>query len=343
MSIAPETPPRRPTIDDVAAHAGVSKTAVSKVLRNSYGLSPLMKARVEASIKELDYRPLVSARLRGQTFTIGVVLPDYENDFFGDIVAGASDHLAATPYQLILAIMEDGRKDGKQAIDALTDRKVDGLLAISPLAETAWLEAVGQRVPFVQLGRHDDSMNYDTIVGDDAAGADRVMDHLLAMGHRSIAHLSKVEEEDGIDHPTTTTAIRSAVYRSRMITAGLADHVSVIDSRFNQGEAYEATSAAIAAGVSPSAIFAGNDQAAFGVARALYEAGMDDVALVGYDDTAMAAHPLVQLTSVAQDGRGMGRLAMDLLFERIKGRREAAHHVMRPELIVRRSSATPLR
>src|SRR5690349_24780938 len=98
------TPPRRVTIVDVAQHAQVSTTTVSKVLRNAYGASPAMRAKVQQSIAELGYRPSAAARgLRGQTYTIGVMLPDLRNLFFADILDGITAPLAGTDYQVLLA------------------------------------------------------------------------------------------------------------------------------------------------------------------------------------------------------------------------------------------------
>src|SRR4051812_29929006 len=94
---------RRVTITDVAQHANVSTAAVSKVLRNAYGVSPSMQARVRAAIEDLDYRPQAAARgMRGQTYTIGVLVPDLRNPFFPEILDGVSEQLAGTGYSVFL-------------------------------------------------------------------------------------------------------------------------------------------------------------------------------------------------------------------------------------------------
>src|SRR3954452_18383978 len=99
----PKHAPRRVTIVDVARHAQVSTTAVSKVLRNAYGASPAMRAKVRQAIAELGYRPNAAARgLRGQTYTIGVMLPDIRNPFFPDILDGLTDTLRDTDYHVLL-------------------------------------------------------------------------------------------------------------------------------------------------------------------------------------------------------------------------------------------------
>ena len=98
------TPARRVTIVDVARHARVSTTTVSKVLRNAYGTSPAMRAKVREAITELGYRPSAAARgMRGQTYTIGVMLPEIRNPFFADVLDGMTDWLRATDYQILMA------------------------------------------------------------------------------------------------------------------------------------------------------------------------------------------------------------------------------------------------
>ncbi|TMR19112.1 LacI family transcriptional regulator, partial [Nonomuraea turkmeniaca] len=125
--------PRRVTIADVARHAGVSTTAVSKVLRSAYGVSPAMRDRVKAAIDELGYRPHAAARaMRGRTFTIGVLLPDLRNPFFPDILDGLSEQLDGTDYQVIMVQGGPDVKAETRAIDALVDRQVDGTLMIAP-------------------------------------------------------------------------------------------------------------------------------------------------------------------------------------------------------------------
>src|SRR3954469_18797505 len=95
--------PRRVTIADVASHAQVSTTAVSKVIRNAYGVSPSMRDRVKAAIEDLGYRPHAAARaMRGRTFTIGLMLPHIRNPFFADILDGLMEQLADTDYQTIM-------------------------------------------------------------------------------------------------------------------------------------------------------------------------------------------------------------------------------------------------
>ena len=328
---------RRATISDVAAAANVSRAAVSKVLQGAYGVSDDMRQRVNTAIEQLNYRPLVSARgLRGATFTFGITIPDFRNHFFSEVIRGAVEFLADTPYQLLTSPVDQGHREGYRAIEALYDRQVDGILTISPLVETAWLEDMALRVPVVELGRHDIAKNYDVVRGDDAAGTRAVMEHLFSLGHTRIAHVAQVDAEaSGAD--VTPPAIRRRVYEELMRDAGLAENIQIIEALYQEMSAYHATKSVIDHGLPPTAIFAGNDDAALGVLRATAERGVD-LSVCGYDDSQLADHPLINLTSVNQHGADMGRVAMELLVERVKGRTESRVETMHPVLIARGST-----
>lgn len=327
------------TIRDVALRAGVSRAAVSKVIRNAYGVSPAMRDRVALAIKELDYRPSVAARaLRGSSFTIGVEVPTLANSFFNRIVSGASAALEGGPYQLIVAPAQSDSGEGVRAIEALADRQVDGLIAVSPMVEPEWLERLARHTPIVMLGRHDASVGYDTVTNDDVAGTDQVMDHLLSLGHRRIAHLT-VSEDIARRVAAAPHSVRLARYEERMRDAGLA--TEVIHLSAVKDDAYERTSAALRSPDRPTALFAGNDSLALDALWARADAGLSSaqLSIVGYDDIEVAGHPGISLTTVDQSGEALGERAVRLLLERLGGRAEPVHFEVQPVLRVRSSSA----
>lgn len=334
---------RAATINDVARVAGVSRAAVSKVLRDAYGVSDAMRDKVNAAIDELGYRPRVSARgMRGATFTIGIEVPNIANPFFSDVVAGATSRLLSEQYQLIVAPADPGNSEGVRAIQALTDRQVDGVVVISPEVEQPWLENMAQQVPVVMLGRHDDTREYDTVVCDDDAGTQLVMDHLFALGHHRIAHLT-LPEAVTIGRPNTTHGVREAAYRRAMADAGFGAAARVVNVEPDPEAVYLAARALIDGPDRPTAIFAAHDRLALTVQRAVAEAGLSarDVAVAGFDDTWIAQHPLISLTSVNQSAADMGKRAVDLLLERVAGRKIPVHEVVTPRLVIRNSSAPP--
>ncbi len=325
---------KRPSISDVALAAGVSRAAVSKVIRNAYGVSPAMRKRVEAAIDHLGYRPRIAARaMRGASFTIGFEIPHMGNDFFRRVVEGASTSLSASGYQLIIA-PGLGYLSGTSVIDALVDRQVDGIIVTSDGVSVDWLEGLAEAVPLVHLGSHDHSRWYDTVTNDDAAGTDLVMDHLLGLGHQRIAHLTVSTLTGRAPH-----AVRLQVYRQRMQRAGYRPQVVYVD--IGEDDTYELTLTLLRGSDPPTAVFAGHDALAIDVLRAVAELGLtaDDVSVVGYDDIQLAEHPLISLTTVDQFGIELGGAAIALLMERIRdGRRTPKHHQVAPRLRVRNSS-----
>jgi LacI family transcriptional regulator len=338
--------PRRVTIVDVAQHANVSTTAVSKVLRNAYGASPTMRAKVRQAIAELGYRPSAAARgMRGQTYTIGVVLPDIRNPFFPEVLDGLTARLRDTDYQVLLG---PGGCDDEPAeariTEAMIDRSMDGLVLIAPLSARSRLDDVASTVPTVVIGRHGHSARYDTVVDDDIAGADLVVGHLADLGHRRIAHIDH-NETDAARLAEMPNAIRSDGYRQAMRARGLADEIDVVSTSYTHEGGYAGAKQLLARRRRPTAIFAGADVAAMGVLEALAEAGLSvpgDISVAGYDNTTLAAYGPISLTSVDQAGREIGNNAARLLLDRITDRhRPTAQVKLSPTLVVRRTTAPP--
>ncbi|ROS61142.1 LacI family transcriptional regulator [Frigoribacterium sp. PhB160] len=333
---------RRPSLADVASHAGVSQGAVSKVIRNAYGVSPAMQQRVQRAIDDLNYRPRTGARgMRGQTFTIaiGSEMPQLGNDFFTQVTTGAAHGLAGSGYQLIIAPALDGEGD-KKVLDALVDRQVDGILAISLEVTPSYLDRLAEYVPMVLVGRHDRQINYDTVTNDDRAGVTSAMEHLLALGHREIAHLTVGSGPTRADS-STPHAIRQATYERCMLENELRPHVVFSDA--SENSAYIATRLLLDDRARrTTAIFAGNDTLAIGALRAVAERGLSarEVSVVGYDNIELASHPLVSLTTVDQYGVKIGATAIELLMDRIRETPTEPRHVeLDPMLVIRNSSA----
>lgn len=329
-----QSAPKRATISDVARVAGVSRGAVSKVIRDAYGVSPAMRAKVEEAIERLAYRPRTAARaLRGSGFTIGLAFPGYGNDFFNQIVMGVNATLAGTGYRFILA-PDTSESSSSDTLDALADREVDGIVAVSPMVSTDWLENLSRYVPIVVIGRHDMPRGYDTVNGDDAAGARLVMNHLFELGHRRIAHLTG-DYLQAAARPADPHSIRSVVYREMMLSAGLVPQQ--VMTAPSQAAIAEATQELLSSEDPPTAIFAAHDFMAINALRVVAESS-PRVALAGYDGVDMAGHPLISLTTVDQQGVEIGRAAATMLLERIKGRTTSAQYLSVPKLLVRRST-----
>ena len=343
----PQARPRRVTIVDVARHAQVSTTAVSKVLRNAYGASPEMRAKVRRAIDELGYRPNAGARgLRGQTYTIGVMLPDIRNPFFPEILDGVTASLADSEYQVLLGPGCNGEKEEGRVTEAMVDRGMDGLILVAPVSSRAHLERVGTAVPTVVIGRHGSSPVYDTVADDDVEGAALVVGHLAGLGHRRISHIEH-HETDPTRLMEMPNARRADGYRLAMRAHGLEEWIDVVSTSYTQEGGYQGAQELLArpASARPTAVFAGADIVAMGVLEAVAEAGLSvpgDLSVAGYDNTTFAAFGPISLTSVDQAGREMGRNAVRLLLERIADRaRPSTKVTLSPTLVARRSTAGP--
>jgi LacI family transcriptional regulator len=341
--VEPATPTRRVTIVDVARHAQVSTTTVSKVLRNAYGASPVMRAKVRQAITALGYRPRAAARgMRGQTYTIGVIIPDIRYPFFADILDGLRESLGDTDYEVLVGVSGAGAEAG--VIDAMIDRQMDGMVLIAPISSRTYLDQIASTVPTGVIGRHSRSASFDVIADDDRAGAALVVDHLADLGHRRIAHIDHLET-DPDRLAEMPNAIRAKGYREAMHARDLDDEINVVATSYTREGGYRGAQQLLSQRRRPSAIFAGADFVAMGVFDALAESGLsvpDDISLVGYDNTTFAAFSPISLTSVDQAGHQMGRDAGRLLLERIADRDGRSVRILvTPTLVVRGSTAPP--
>jgi LacI family transcriptional regulator len=340
-----ELPRRRVTIADVAARASVSPAAVSKVLRNAYGVSPDMRARVRQAMTDLKYRPHAAARgMRGQTYTIGVMLPEIRNPFFPDIIDGVTEQLGGTDYQVLIGAGGGDPDSNARVTDAMIDRRMDGLILVGPLIRQRQLEDTARTVPTVVIGRHGKSASYDAVVDDDIMGAALIVDHLADLGHRRIAHIG--HKDPGRGWPTTMPHnVRAEGYRQAMRQRGLESEIDLVSTAYSERGGYLGARQLLSRPVPPTAIFAGADVAAIGVLNAVDEAGLrvpEDVSLAGYDNTTIAALGPISLTSVDQDGRLLGVNAARLLLERIQGQRQRSVLLsLTPSLVPRRSTGPP--
>jgi LacI family transcriptional regulator len=346
--MAPDSSPRstkRVTITDVARHAGVSTAAVSKVMRNAYGVSPAMQERVRTAMAELGYRPHAAARgMRGRTYTIGVLLDNVRNPFFADILDGIREQLENSEYTVLIGAAGFGAEDQARTVRAMVDRRMDGLILIAPGTPRSEVLATAAVTPTVVIGHHDASDAHDSVVDADDLGAGLVVDHLVALGHQDIALVSAAGNKASRWQRPPEIALADG-YLKAMERHGLADRARVHHAAYSDDGGHAAGIALLSGIDRPTAILTGADVAALGVYRAAADLGLSipgDVSLVGYNNTAIASLAPVQLSSVDQAGHTMGATAVRMLIERVEGRRDRAMQtMMTPRLVVRRSTAAP--
>jgi LacI family transcriptional regulator len=329
----------RVTIRTVAADSGVSVAAVSKVLRNAYGVSDALRLKVEASILRLGYRPSVAARgMRGQTFTLGVLLVGIDNPFLPQIYQGIESITAGAGYKIMVGVGAAQTRTETQLIEQMIDNRMDGLILVATQIAGATLEHYARQTPTVVVGHHEPTAQaFDTINNDDHLGAKLAVQALIAQGHRDIAMIALPSPHD---HSADVSPQRERGYRDAMAEAGLTDQVRIV--HFPQPEIPRTAEmrAFLTAPDRPRAVFCWSDLDAIPLLNMAHQLGVrvpQDLALVGYDNSPVAALHLINLASVDQSGVRMGQLAAAALLSRMNGRKVAEHILIEPTLILRGS------
>ena len=317
----------------------MSTSAVSKVIRGAYGVSPEMRERVDAAIERLEYRPHAGARtMRGSSFTVGVLLAELSAPFQVEIAEGIRGHLDATPYQDVIVTAGLSPERQIQSVEALLDRLVDGLILVAPWMGNEWIESVATKLPTVVIARHGGGTHFDTVVDDDERGARLLVEHLVSLGHRRITHIG--ERSGGLRWPSVLPqTARQRGYERAMMEHGLEP--DVLMSGYPVEGGHRGATEALSRPVRPTAIFAGADTAALGALRAAEELGLrvpSDVSITGYDNIAVAGLSRIALTTVDQDGHLTGSVSARLLLERIHGRTTPVQYVVSPTLVPRETS-----
>lgn len=328
----------RPTMEDVAAAAGVSRSLVSLVFQDSPKVSEASRSRVLAEAERLGYRPNVLARqlASNRTKTIGILLDDLHNPYFADVLDAFEAEAESAGYRALLA---NGRREGERESEALRtfiDHRVDGVILASPRISDSVLTSMSKIAPLVCVERRVDLPRIDVVMHDERIGAQLVVDHLIGLGHRDIVHI------DG--GSGAGAAARRDWFMQSMRDAGLAASMRVIGGEFTEQAGREAAEQLVR-GALPTAIYCANDSVAAGVAAVLQREGISipgDVSLVGYDDTMLAKLDLLSLTSVRQPLAEMAKASVDLINRRIEKPRRGGDIVdIAPTLITRRSTAAP--
>jgi LacI family transcriptional regulator len=331
------------TLKDLAARARVHPSTVSRVVNQdpSLRIAPATRLRIEALLRETEYRPNGVARglkLR-QTLVIAVVIPDITNPFFGALFRGIEDGAAPRGYQALLC-NTDGSPDRQRAhLQALTARRVDGIILASSFLKdpsVRWLRH--QHVPYVLVNRFSDE-GVDPFVGsDDVAGARAATEHLIGLGHVRIAHLA--------GQPTVSTGVlRRRGYQAAMADAGLVTEADLqAESGFTEEGGARAAERLLALEAPPTAAFAVTDTAAvgaYGYARKLGLRVPEDLAIVGYNDIPLAGRLIPGLTTMHVPTHEVGSAAARMLLDQIEGGRIIPKRVVfTPQLVVRGSTVS---
>jgi DNA-binding LacI/PurR family transcriptional regulator len=310
-------------------------------MRGEASVSEASRAAVMAAAEELGYRANAVARslVQRRTYNVGVVVSDLHNIFFAEVLDGLYAAATELGYR---ALITTGNRDPvaeEHALEQLLELRADGIVLAGSRMAVEVIAGAARAVPIAVVGSNARIHGVDVVVDDDFRGASLAVGHLVGLGHRDIALIDGGEGAGAAE--------RRMGYRSAMKAAGLTAQARVEPGDFTESGGYEAARRLVAARRAPTAIFASNDQSALGALDAINEAGLrvpEDVSLIGYDNTALAALRHISLTTIHQPRDQIGRMALRAVVHRIEtpgapGRR----HVLAPRLVVRSTTARPRR
>ncbi|GAA4002633.1 LacI family DNA-binding transcriptional regulator [Allokutzneria multivorans] len=328
----------RPTMEDVARVANVSRALVSLVMRGSPKVSAQRRTAVLEAAEQLGYSPHVMARaLASRTSTVlGVMLSDLHNPFFAEVADGLDSAARAEGFELI--INSGGRSPARErrALNSLLSFRPAGLALLGPVVPSSAIESAAEESPIVLVSRSSRLSTVDTVNDDGEAGSRMAVDHLVSLGHRRIAHL------DG--GGGSQSALRRRGFQIAMREHGLEPEV--FRSEYTDAAGAKAVKEMLLARETPpTAVVAANDYNAVGAISALEEAGLrvpQDVSVIGYDNTSLASMRHVSLTTIDQPRAEMGRLAAEALLQRVRdGRTDPVRKLLHPKLVTRSTTCPP--
>ncbi|WIE53972.1 LacI family DNA-binding transcriptional regulator [Curtobacterium sp. MCBD17_003] len=334
----------RVTLQDVADRAGISIGTVSNVVRGYQHVSPRMRARVQAAIDELGYRPngLARSLATGRSRMLGLAFPDLRRPYFAELAHVFARVAESHGYRLLL-IETGGTAEGERAV--LADREagtIDALVMHPQMLSAGELDAMRRGMPVVFLGEDPQPTTSDQVAIDNVAAAEDAVAHLLGLGRRRIAFLGHE-----VGEASRTSTLRLEGYRRALAGAGLPDDPTLLVPR-DVGDARgaeEALDAALDAGLRMDALLCRDDLAAIGALRSLRRHGIavpDDVAVIGWDAIELGASTDPSLTSVAPDTHGLAERALDLVLRELDGAHQGgAHHTVGHRILVRESAPAP--
>jgi DNA-binding LacI/PurR family transcriptional regulator len=306
----------RITSAQVAARAGVSQSAVSRVFTPGASASARTTEKVRRAAAELGYRPNVLARamVSGKSRIIGLVLAYLENQFYSLALERLSNTLQARGYHILIFTAPNSIGDADAVVQELMDYQVDGIITASvAISSTLADSARDAGIPVVLFNRRQDDSGLSSVTSTNYEGGRKAADFLLAGGHRRIAHIAGWQG-------SSTGRDRQAGFLSVLQEAGVAPF-AMVDGMYNRAVAMECARQLIGGRDRPDAIFVGNDHMAFAVMDVVRQAGLmpgRDVSVVGYDDVPLAGWAAYDLTTIRQPVNRMVDAAVDTILAQVE-------------------------
>jgi LacI family transcriptional regulator len=332
--------PRAATLKQVAQAAGVSLATVSRFLNGSLDLPRETAERVTQAIRTLDYKPNPHARSlsRGQTDTIGLVVPDIANPFFARLAAAVEAAADTAGLGLVLAATLNRTHRELDSIERFWRSRVDGLLFVTNHADDGSLaEAINKVGSVVLLDEDVAGAKVPKIFCENEAGGYLATQHLIEAGHRGIAFI-------GGPVGLFSSTERHRGFARALLEAGLSGATIQLNGAYTVEHGRAAMAAILAAARRPTAVFASSDEIATGCLEVIRDAGLripEDLSIVGFDDVGPLHLFEPPLTAVRQPVELLGRRAVELVLAQTLGEAPTEVERLPVELVVRSSVAAP--
>lgn len=329
--------PSTPSINAVAALAGVSTATVSRVLNNSKPVNDATRRKVEAAVAQLGYRANAFGRIlrKAESRLLLVLVPDFSNPYYAEIVRGVESVTRHRGYHIVLADTPAGWDDDGSALDTLYNRMTDGVISLAHIHEQPEVIAKVRDLPWVSCSEFMPGSGVPYVSIDHRQAAIDAVQYLLNRGHRRIALITA-------DEDFLWARQRREGYAAALARAGIAVDPALI--RVAPGVDYAPGSAAAGGLLSlpelPTAVFAVSDTLAIGAMKALRRAGKrvpQDIAVMGFDNIPIAEVFEPGLTTIAQPMHELGRAACEMVLARLAGQRPEPQTL--PHSLVVRESA----
>ncbi len=324
------------TIEMVARAAGVSLSTVSRILNGTAVVSETKSRAVEEAIAALGFvaNPVARGLAGGRTLSIGVVTQAIDSPFYGAALRGIEDQLGPEGYSPLFVSGHWDAATEVRCIDVLRSRRVDGIIVLTGRISDAALKACAKALPVVVTGRTLKAPGLFSLHFDNFEGGRLATQHLIQLGHRRIAFITGDPA-----HVDSTERLRG--YRGALEAAGIVfDPALVVPGEYHEVNGLLAVDRLVESRQRFTAIFAANDQMAFGAALGLQRRSLrvpDDVSLVGFDDLPTSQYAIPPLSTVHQPAYEMGRLAATAMLEMLSGVKPTAE-LAAPRFVARESS-----
>jgi DNA-binding LacI/PurR family transcriptional regulator len=325
------------SIKDIAKEAGVSPSTVSRALNDHPHVNDKTKEYIRNIAKAMGYVPSILARslVSKRSATIGVAMTDLVDPYYGPLMLGIEDAAKAQNFQVMISSFY---RSAERELDIVHDfhmRRMDGIIITGSEVEEAY-GSTDQRffMPIVLVNRPNFLFSVSV---DRCLGAQKVVGHLIELGHRRIAHIS-----EGSQYQPKSRRLKG--YRTALEKHGIPfNETLIVDGDGGISGGIKAVPPLLDLPERPTAIFCFNDMTAIGVINALRQRGYEvprDFSVAGYDDLEMAAYYFPALTTVRQQTYQLGKQAVEMLLELIKGVDGTASQMVEPELVIRESTAS---